>query len=214
MKLRTLAAAAAATAVVIVSSPALAAGPPYTVSVGGSSAAGTHAVTAASTGTVQFNIRNNAGTVINSNCSAVSGAGTVTSGTGVNPVASISTTTWVGCSIPGGAKTITRNGTWTVTGTGASATTANETIAGYVGGINASVHTTANPNICRYTVTGQARASFNEATQQLVIGETGYTGNLTISNVVGCLGLIQNGNAANFATTLNVTSPDGAINLS
>lgn len=214
MKLRTLAAAAATTAVVMVSSPAFAAGPPYTVSVGGSSTAATHSVTAASTGAVMFSIRNNAGTIINSNCTSVSGTGTVTSGTGVNPVASISTTTWFGCAIPGGAKTITQNGTWNITGTGTNATTGNETIAGQVDGIDATVHTTANPNVCRYTVTGRASASFNEATQQLVINETGYTGNLTISNVVGCLGRLQNGNAASFATTLNVTSPGGAINLS
>lgn len=214
MKFKTLAAAAAAAAVITVSSPAFAAGPPYTVSVGGSSAAGSHAITAASTGTVQFSARNAGGTVINMNCTSVRGAGTVTSGTGVNPVAAITSTTWTGCSIPGGAATVTHNGTWNITGTGTNATTGNESIAGYVGGANASVQTTANPNICRFTVTGQANGSFNEATQQLSISQTGYTSNLTLSNVVGCLGQLQNGNPANMVANLAVTSPDGAINLS
>ncbi|WP_447645002.1 hypothetical protein [Nocardioides zeae] len=214
MKLRTLAAGAAVAAVVTVSSPAFAAGPPYTVSVGGSSAAGSHAITAASTGAVTFNARNSSGTVINMNCTSVSGSGTVTSGTGVNPVASIGTTTWTGCTIPGGAATVTHNGTWNITGTGTNATTGNESIAGYVGAANASVRTTANPNVCRFDVTGQARGTFNEATQQLSISETGYTGNLKLSNVVNCLGQLQNGNPANMLATLNVTSPDGAINLS
>ncbi|GAB3070717.1 hypothetical protein [Nocardioides zeae] len=214
MKLRTLAAGAAVAAVVTVSSPAFAAGPPYTVSVGGSSAAGTHAISATSTGTVTFNARNTSGTIINMNCSSVTGSGTVTSGTGVNPVATIATTTWTGCTIPGGAATVTHNGTWNITGTGTNATTGNETIAGYVGGANASVRTTSNPNICRFTVTGQANGSFNEATQQLNISQTGYSSNLTLSNVVGCLGQLQNGNPANMVANLNVASPDGAINLS
>lgn len=214
MKIRHIAAGVAAAAVITVSSPAFAAGPPYTVSVGGSSAAGTHAITAASAGNVQFSARNNAGTVVNMNCTSVRGAGAATSGTGVNPVATITSTTWTGCSIPGGAATVTQSGTWNVTGTGTNATTGNETIAGNVGNVTAGIQTTANPNVCRFTVTGAPRGSFNEATQQLVVSETGYTGNLVLSNVVGCLGQLQNGNPANFATTLTVTSPDGAINLS
>lgn len=214
MKFKHLAAGAAAAAIVAVSSPAFAAGPPYTVSVGGSSAAGSHSITAASTGAVSFSARNNAGTVINMNCTSVSGSGTVTSGTGLSQIASIGATTWTGCTIPGGAATVTQSGTWTVNGTGTNASAGNETIAGNVGNVSAGVFTTANPAVCSFNVTGFARGSFNEATQQLVVSETGYTGNLKLSNVSGCLGRLQNGNPANFATTLNVTSPDGAINLS
>ncbi|MFW6775922.1 hypothetical protein ACOACO_16680 [Nocardioides sp. CPCC 205120] len=214
MKIRHLAAGVAAAAVITVSSPAFAAGPPYTVSVGGSSAAGTHAITASSASAVQFNARNNAGTIINMNCTSVRGAGAVTSGTGVNPVATITSTTWTGCTIPGGAATVTQTGTWNVTGTGTNATAGNESVAGYIGNVTAGVQTTANPNVCRFTVTGQPRGAFNEATQQLSINETGYSGNLTLSNVVGCLGQLQNGNRANFVANLNVASPDGAINLS
>ncbi|MDQ1105108.1 hypothetical protein QE364_003051 [Nocardioides zeae] len=213
MKLRTLAAGAAATAFVIVSSPAFAAGPPYTVSVGGSSAAASHSVSAASSGTVTFSMRNSSGTIYNMNCSSITGSGTVTSGTGVNPIGSITSTTWTGCTFLG-AMTITQNGTWSVSGTGSNATTGSETIAGQVGNVNASLRTSSNPNICRFTVTGQPRISFDEATQQLKISETGYTGNLAVSGVVGCLGALQNGNPMNMVATLNVTSPDGAINLS
>lgn len=214
MKFKHLAAGAAAAAIVAVSSPAFAAGPPYTVSVGGSSAAGTHTISAASTGTITFSARNSSGTIINMNCTSVSGSGTASSGTGLTQVASIGSTTWTGCTIPGGAATITQSGTWSVNGTGSNATTGNETIAGNVGNVTAGVATTANPAVCSFRVTGTARGSFNEATQQLVVSETGYTGNLTLSNVSGCLGRLQNGNPANFGATLNVTSPDGAINLS
>jgi len=213
MKLKTLAVGAATVGLIALAGPAFAAGPPYTVSVGGSSAAGSHSFTAASTGTVVFNAKNNAGTVINMNCTAVSASGTITSGTGVNPVANIASTTWTGCKIPGGNATVTQSGAWNLTGTG-SASSALETIAGYVGSVNAGVALTASPATCSFTATGQANGSFNESTQQIVISETGYTGNLTLSGVGPCLGQLQNGNKANFGATLNVTSPDGAITLS
>jgi hypothetical protein len=223
MKLKTLTVGAATIGLIALAGPAFAAGPPYTVSVGGSSAAGSHPFTATSTGTVVFNAKNNAGTVINMNCTSVSAAGTVTSGTGVNPVATITSTTWNGCKIPGGNATVTQSGNWNLTGTG-SASTADETIAGYVGNVSAGVALTASPGTCSFTAAGpvaggaatpgKANGSFNETTQQIVINETGYTGNLTLSGVGPCLGQLQNGNKANFAATLNVTSPDGAIKLS
>jgi hypothetical protein len=48
----------------------------------------------------------------------------------------------------------------------------------------------------------------------LVLGETGYTGHLGLSNVGPCLGQLQTGNPTDLASTLDVTSPDGAINVS
>ncbi len=214
MKLKHLAVGAATVGLIAAAGPAFAAGPPYTVAVGGNSAPGTETITAASTGAIVFNARNNAGTQINMNCTSVTGNGTVTRGTGVNPIATITSTTWSGCRVPGGAATVTQSGTWNITGTGTNATAGTESIAGYVGNVTASVATTPNTAICSFTVTGQANGSFNEATQQLVVAETGFTGNLTLSGVSGCLSQLQNGNRANFSATLNVSSPNGAINLS
>ncbi len=214
MKLKHLAAGAVSVSLVALAGPAFAAGPPYTVSVGGSSAAGTHAITANSVGTVKFSAKNSAGTIVNMNCTSVAGAGQVTSGTGVNPVATITSTTWSGCTIPGGAATVSQVGTWNVTGTGGNATAGTETVAGTIGNVTAGIQTTANPNVCKFTATGAPTGSFDEAGQQLRISEVGYTGNLTLSNVSGCLGRLQNGNAADFEANLAVTSPDGAIDLS
>lgn len=213
MKLRHLVAGVATVGVVALSGPAFAAGPPYTVAVGGSTS-GTQAVTAASSGTVQFSARNNAGTVINMNCTSVSGNGTVTKGSGLTQVATIDSTTWTGCRVPGGPANVTQSGTWNITGTGSNATAGTETIAGYVGNVTAGVATTPS-TICSFTVTGQANGAFSESAQQLQVSETGYTGNLTLSGVSGCLGQLQNGNPANFVANLNInTGGAGAINLS
>lgn len=214
MKLRHLVAGVATVGVVALSGPAFAAGPPYTVAVGGSTS-GTQAVTAASSGSVQFSARNNAGTVINMNCTSVSGNGTVTKGTGLTQVATITSTTWTGCRVPGGPANVTQTGIWNITGTGSTATAAaTDTVAGYVGNVNAGVATSPS-TICSFTVTGQANGSFNEATQTLNVNETGYTGNLTLSGVSGCLGQLQNGNPANFVSNLVIsTGGAGAINLS
>lgn len=197
----------------VTSSAAHAAGPPHTVSVGGSAAPASHPFSAVSTGSLALNAKNNAGTVINFNCTSVSLSGTITSGQGVNPFASI-TTTWTGCTLPGGAMSIVQSGTWNLTSTSSNATAGSESVAGYIGNVSAHMFTTANPNIWNFYVNGHMSTSFNESTQQLTINESGNTGNLTLSNVRGCLGQLQNGNTMNLAATLNVTSPDGAINLS
>lgn len=199
---------------VLAAGPAQAAGPPYTVSVGGSSAAGTHSFSAATTGTVRFSSKNNAGTILNQNCTSVNMAGSVTTGTALSQVGDVGSSTWIGCSIPGGAFAATQVGTWRWVGTGSNATSGQEIVQGRIEGLVVNWRTASNPNVCRYTMSGSARASFNESTQQLTVSETGYTGDLTLSNVFGCLGQWQNGNKVNLEMTFNVSSPDGAIDLS
>lgn len=213
MKLRHLIAGAATVGLVALSGPAFAAGPPYTVKVG-TNTTGTFTVSAVSSGSVQFSALNNSSTPINMNCTKVEGTGSVVAGTNKNPVATITSTTWTGCRVPGGNAKVTQSGVWDLTGTGSNATTGNETIAGYIGNVTAGVATTPIASVCSFTVTGQANGSFNEATQVLNVNETGYTGNLTLSGVTGCLGDLQNGNPANFVANLSITSTGGAINLS
>lgn len=200
--------------VVSTATAVLAAGPPYTVAVGGSSAPGTHPFTASSTGTVALSAKNSAGTVVNFNCTSVNASGIITSGTGVNPVASGVSTTWQGCKMPGGNLSVAQSGTWNITGTGADATTGTEKIAGYVGDVSARMSLAASPATCSFTVGGRMAATFDESTQRLVVAETGYSGRLVLSNVAPCLGLLQDGNVMNVAFTMNVTSPDGAIDVS
>lgn len=214
MAMRHLAASLTATAVIATFSPASAAGPPYTVSVGGSSAGGTHPIHVASAGVVRFSARNQAGTVVHMNCHALTGGGTVRSGSEVNPVATLTSTTWTGCSIPGIQLTVTQSGPWGVLGTGANATSGTERIAGTITDVVAGVRATANPDACRFTLSGAPRSSFDEAAQQLVVHETGHTGALVLSDVVGCFGQLQNGNRADLSATLDVTSSAGALDLS
>ena len=214
MKVRHALALVSAALVLATTAAAHAAGPPYTVAVGGS-ATGTQAITFASSGTVQFSVKNNAGTVLNLNCSSVTGNATVTKGVGVNPIAAITSTTWTGCRIPGMPFTVTQGGVWDLAGTGSNATAGTETIGTQIPSVALGFAVTANPAVCSFTVTGHLDGSFNEATQQLLVSETGYSGDLALSNVGPCLGQMQSGNAANMIFSANVsTGGAGAINLS
>lgn len=80
---------------------------------------------------------------------------------------------------------------------------------------------TASPAICSFTIkdvggslNGKARAVFDQAAQRLFVSETGFTGNLGTASVTGCYGQLQPGNPMKVEATFDVTSPDGAINLS
>jgi hypothetical protein len=201
--------AALALAGVAVAGPALATGNAYTVAVGGSSAAGTHNITATTTGTLSFAVP-----TLSMGCSSAnvpaSPASTVTSGTGVVDIASINKINFVGCTGPGGSLAVTTSGTWKLHGTSAATSGATDVVTGHVENITANVSNA----VCKFTVTGKADGSFDEATQKLTIAETGFSGDLKVSNVTGCLGQVTNGQNANFSGVFNVASADGAINLS
>ncbi|ALX03387.1 hypothetical protein [Aeromicrobium erythreum] len=201
--------AALALAGVAAAGPALATGNSYTVAVGGSSAAGTHNITAASTGSLSFAVP-----TLSMGCTSAavpsSPASTVSSGTGVVDIAAINKINFSGCTGPGGSLTVTTSGSWKLHGTSAATSGSSDVVSGHVENITAVVSNA----VCRFTVTGSATGSFNEANQQLNVNETGFTGNLKVSNVTGCLGQVQNGQSANFTGNFQVTSPDGAINVS
>lgn len=202
-------AAALALAAVATAGPALATGNAYTVAVGGSTAAGTHAITATTTGPLSFAVP-----TLTMGCSSAnvpaSPASSVTSGTAVTDIAAINRINFSGCTGPGGALTVTSAGTWRLHGTGPATAAATDVVSGHVENITATVGNA----VCRFTVTGKADGTFNEATQQLVVNETGFSGDLKVSNVTGCLGQVVSGQNANFGGTFNVASVDGAINLS
>ena len=215
MKIRHIAAAMAAALVVAVPAAAFAAGPPYKVSVGGSAVySPSHPITATSVGSLPHTIRNASSTIVNVPCTSAQLTGTVTSGTGINPVMVFPSSIWSGCTIPGGAALMTQGSTWNFVGTGSNATASmTDVVAGCVSNVKFTRTTVANPNVCSFTVEGHMAASFNEATQRLTVNEVGYTGNLTVTSVSGCLGLIQVGNPFNLVMTTNVASPDGVIDL-
>ncbi|NRQ48739.1 hypothetical protein [Aeromicrobium stalagmiti] len=200
--------AAIALAAVGAAGPALATGSTYTVAVGGSSAAGTHNITATA-GALSFAVP-----TLTMGCSSAnvpaSPASTVASGAGITDIAAINKINFVGCTGPGGALTVTTVGSWKLHGTSAATAGATDVISGHVENITANVSNA----VCRFTVTGSANGTFNEATQKLTVSETGFTGNLKVTSASGCLGQVTTGQNANFSGVFTVASADGAINAS
>lgn len=208
----------AAAGLALLAGPALATGASHTVSVGGTNVTSPVAFTAATptTGTnVLFSARNNSGTIINLNCARATAAGTIQPGV---DVASINSSTFIGCTAPGGPVTVSQVGSWKLHSPNAY-TPALQTVVGHVDNVEAGVQNTANPVICKFTVKGAgaslglANGTFNESTQSLAVSETGYTGNLTLQNVSGCGGQLQSGNPANFSATFAVSATGGAVNV-
>lgn len=192
-----------------VAGPAVATGNAYTVSVGGSSAPGTHPITASAPSTLIWQVP-----TLSMTCSSASvpasPASAVTSGAGVTDIFAINKVNFVGCTLPGGALAVTTSGPWTFRGNSAAGPSAADVVTGSLDGFKA---TWANA-VCKFTVTGSPASSFDESTQKFAINETGFTGNLKVSNAIGCLGKITNGQDFNLTATFNVSSVDGAINLS
>ncbi len=215
MKIKHLAAGVGVVGLVFAAGPALATGNSYTVSVGGSSATGTHAVTATSDASLTFQAEKPDGTFLNLTCSSSavpSGSGSIVrSGTGITDIADLTGVTFSTCTGPGGNLTVTTSGTWKLHGTSAATTGSSDVVAGHIENITAN----ASNAVCRFTVTGGADGSFNEANQKLSVNEqadgTGQA--LTVSGVSGCLGQIKNGGKAKFVGTYSTTVTGGAINV-
>lgn len=221
MKIKHTSAVLAAAGLALLAGPAMATGASHTVSVGGTavSAGSPVSFTAATptTGTnVQFSALNNSNVVVNLNCNSSTASGTIQPG--VN-VATITSSTWVSCTAPGGAVTVSQIGNWNLHSPNAYTAAANENVVGHVDDVEANVQNTAAPAVCRFrvkgtsTTTGLANGSFDESTQKLTVSETGYTGNLRLQSVSGCGGQLQNGNPANFQAVYTVTATGGAVNV-
>jgi len=178
------------------------AGPPFTVSVGGSTVAGTHAADAASTGTTTFS----AGTSMT--CTSVKLHGDVFSGTGLTSpadVTSSSSSEWAGCK--GGPLSTALTATpsfpsaWTFTGT--SGPDANGVTQGTLSGIQVHVQDTGtNGTLCHFDVGGTVQGTFNNNTQVLTVLPTG--GTLTTSGV-SCLFPVNA--TATFSGSFDITDP-------
>lgn len=210
MKIKNAAVALAALSLagVAVAGPALATGNAYTVAVGGSSTPATHVLTANAPSTLTFQVPATTMTCATANVPA-SPVSNVFSGTGIIDIASINKVNFNSCTGPGGALAVATVGSWRLNATGAATAAATDVIAGHIENVTANV----SNSVCKFTVTGRADGSFDESTQKLTISQTGFAANrLSVSNVVGCLGLVANGQAANFSGVFDVTS--AAINLS
>ncbi|CAM3412728.1 hypothetical protein NODU109028_15780 [Nocardioides dubius] len=198
----------------------------YTVSVGGSSAAGTHLFYASDVSGIAFSV-NNGSTTTPMSCANVNAEGNIYSGSGVDPIARITPVTlvnapnivtpvdkpaqateWKDCVGPFNlAMSVNQLNTWEVHATGAVTSGSDTSVAGYISGPNdgplrAQVYATSggkSGTSCNFVVEGYADGNFNEATQSLNVTETGFSGDLTIVSAAGnCLGLVTVGSKANF----------------
>ncbi|KQP78324.1 MULTISPECIES: hypothetical protein [unclassified Aeromicrobium] len=206
---RLLAGTAAALCLAVGVGPAGATGNSVTVAVGGTSAQALHPVTATMTQSVRWE-----SPFFTWSCSSAkipsSPVSDVQGGAGVTDVLTVRAMSFQGCGWPGGSLPTASAAPATLHVTGPASSSTTDQVRGHLDDL-----TIVSSNaICDFTVTGSATAVLDEATQRLAIEETGFTGNLTVSKVRGCLGQVQNGQAMNLRMSLQLTSPDGAINIS
>jgi len=174
------------------------AGPPWTVSVGGSSTGSPASYTAATVGTnpdITFTVPG-----LTLTCDDGTAAGTITPGaTGTDGKAGeITSTSFNTCNGPYGiALNVTQNTTWDIN---LDSDNVGGVTPGNIGNVDASV---SNPGgACDFDVTGSVGGSFDESTQQLAVSG----GGLTVSNVSGCFGLIANADPATFDGTYQLAN--------
>jgi hypothetical protein len=193
-------AAAAAAITLLLAEPALAGVvPPYGVAVGTDTSGIHHPVSAHSTG---FAI----GPV---SCTSVTLHGDTTTGpNGVNPFAALNASaTWSGCTA-----SITSSSTgWTLHGTTSATSGLTDSIDGSIDSVGLTMTISG---ICSFHVSGSMDMTFNESATAPTIDVHETSGHLVVSGVTfGCLGLVSNGDTLTAMGTLDVTSPDGAIDL-
>jgi len=201
MKLKFLSILAATTSMLVLGAGAASALTPYTVSVGGSTAAGVHSFTA-TTSSFVTNIFS---------CTSATLGGTVTSGpSAVNPIISITSLSVSGC---GGHTASMAASPWDFYGTGPATTSTTGDIAGEVTGVSMHVGATPIPAVCSFDVTGFSAADFDGATQTLNLDDTGGTGDLVLTNVSGCAGQWNDGDPLDVSASFPLSVPDGAVNV-
>lgn len=212
MKITSSLAVIAATTLALAAGPALATGASHTVSVGGTPVpAGSSVSFTAATPTTGTNVVLSSGW----SCASATASGTIQPGI---DIASIGFITWTGCSGPGGTYNVTAVASWPFHSSTAASASAAEVIPGHVDNIEMIWVNAARPGICMFRVRGVgaakglATASFNESTQQLVIAETGLTGNLRAQNVTGCGGQLYSGKPVDLSMAMTVTAAGGALN--
>lgn len=211
MTLKKVLAAVAGVALVGVAGPAWAAAP-YDITVG-SSTSGTFALAGDAAGGIDFAVQGPDDVQL-LGCEIATASGTITAELGSDGlgVGTITDTTWEDCIGPGGlSMQVTHVGNWSINIDGDASGTQ---VDGYIGDVQAQVSDIdASGMLCNFTVTGEAHGYFDTVTQQLVVEEVGFSGNLELSGVTGCFGLVTNGNPADFEGAYDIDSPGGLIDI-
>ena len=206
-----VAALIATTGLVTLAGPALAAGP-HQVDVG-TNTTGTHVFWAATSEPISYTIDGNSGPIATTCTSGMLGGG-ISAGPNVTgaAVATVDGSVWSDCTGLGLNYTFAQQGTWKLNATGPVTAASSDIVRVNLGSVALKV--SAPFNSCEYTVSGKMNGTFDEATQQLRINESGFSGNLQVgSRVTGCLGLISPGAAFDLVTTYDIVSQDGPINF-
>ena len=215
MKIRRVMAGLGASVLVLVMGPAVATGNSYTVAVGGSSSAGSAAITAVSDGTIFYDTEKPDGTFLRWSCASAAvpaGSGSIVSkGTNVTDIAQLKGMAFTSCTTIGGALNVSTSGTWTMHATSPVTSGSSDTISVHLENVTILVSNA----ICSFRITGGLDGSFSESTQKLTIDEkadgTGQAA--TVTNVSGCLGQVKNNGKFKFQGTFSTSVAGGSVNL-
>lgn len=189
-------AAAGAAALIVASGTAAFAGPPWTVSVGGSST-GSPASYTATSGQIDFTVPGQ-----NLGCDSGTAEGTITPGATSSKAGEITDTEFINCLGPLNIPLeVNQTSTWDINITGDNS---GGVTPGQIGNVSASV---SNPDgLCSFDVVGTVAGSFDENTQQLTVDNTSGPDTLFVENVDQCFGLILEGDPATFEGTYDLAN--------
>lgn len=190
-----------------IASPAWAGG--YEVVVGGSVSASDHPVTATSVASPQWVYEKPSGSILSMACSSTRLDLTVRSGASSGAFALAPGGSSAGGSGPFSVISHTHVWTWQLDLTGSATAGSTDVVDGVLRHVRVD-HANA---ACRFSVVGEARVRFHEATQRLEVVERGRSGRLRQIGVVGCLGQIREGGVVDWRVTFDLASPDGVITV-
>lgn len=125
------------------------------------------------------------------------------SGTGIGHINGPKTT-WNTCTGPAGLKfKVTGINTWNLNALSYAAPVTK----GSITNVKATV---VDQGVCSFTVTGRVGVSYSNKTRVLTV--PGSAATLKISNVSGCLGIVNNGDHASFKGKYKLTANNSAFN--
>lgn len=170
------------------------AGPTFTVTVGGSTF-GSYSLAGDSTNGVTLSA------AVTYHCSGAHFDGIVYAGSTSGKIADLTASDWYGCVGPlGFALTVQQTSTWEVDAT--NGPDANGVVQARITNVSAHIEdTSTDGGECAFDILGSTPATFTNGTQTLALNDT----DLTVSNVVGCFGLIHD--PAGFLGSFRITDP-------
>ncbi|WP_300680017.1 hypothetical protein [Nocardioides sp.] len=128
----------------------------------------------------------------------------MTSGSSVDPAATLGSVAFGTCSGWLGATTLTQVGTWKFEAE-SGATTGSDVITGHVNDLSMKL----TGSLCSMSIIGAAAATYNEATGVLAINHVGFDGDGYITASTGCGSHAVAGAPLDFTATFQVATVGG-----